>query len=119
MYLHHVVGQPGPLPESRDVVVPRGSVAQVASALRRAGVIDNPLVFQAVVWTSAEPGQLHAAELSFPAHASLRQVVIEVGPEHAGYDVDELADRVVRLAGAWATACIQSRSDLGELGSEI
>jgi hypothetical protein len=51
--------------------------------------------------------------------ASLRQVVIEVGPEHAGYDVDELSDRVVRLAGAWATACIQSRSDLGELGSEI
>jgi len=51
--------------------------------------------------------------------ASLRQVVIEVTPEYAGYDVDELSDRVLRLADAWATACIQSRSDLGELGAEL
>ena len=45
--------------------------------------------------------------------------MIEVRPDYAGYDVDELSDRVVQLAGAWATACIQSRSDLGELGSEL
>ena len=50
---------------------------------------------------------------------SLRQVVIEVAPEHAGYDVDELAGRVLRIANGWATACIHSRSDLGELGSEL
>jgi UPF0755 protein len=75
VYLRHLVAQPGPLAESRDVVVPRGSVAQVAGALQQAGVIANPIVFQAAVWTSAERGQLHAAELSFPAHASLRQVL--------------------------------------------
>jgi hypothetical protein len=51
--------------------------------------------------------------------ASLRQVVIEVASEYTGDDVDELSDRVLRLAEAWATACIQSRSDLGELGSEL
>lgn len=51
--------------------------------------------------------------------ASLRQVVIEIGPEQAGYDVDELCDRVLRIADGWATTCIQSRSDLGELGSEL
>jgi len=51
--------------------------------------------------------------------ASLRQVVIEIAPEYTGFDVDELCDRVLRIADSWATACIQSRSDLGELGSEL
>jgi UPF0755 protein len=75
VYLWHALDQPGPLPASRDVVVPRGSVAQVADALQQASVIKSPIVFQVAVWTSAEPGQLHAAELSFPAHASLREVL--------------------------------------------
>jgi UPF0755 protein len=75
MYMRHALDQPGPLPESRDIVVPRGSVAQVAGALQQAGVITSPLLFQAAVWTSTEPGQLHAAELGFPAHASLRAVL--------------------------------------------
>ncbi|HET8527522.1 MAG TPA: hypothetical protein VFL60_01330 [Gaiellaceae bacterium] len=51
--------------------------------------------------------------------ASLRQVVIEVAPEYAGLDVDELSDRVLELANDWATACIHARADLGELGSEL
>ena len=51
--------------------------------------------------------------------ASLRQVVIEIGPEYTGFDADELCDRVLRIADSWATASIQARSDLGELGSEL
>jgi hypothetical protein len=46
--------------------------------------------------------------------ASLRQVVIEIDQ-----DDDGLADRVLQIAARWATDAIQSRSDLGELGSEI
>jgi hypothetical protein len=46
---------------------------------------------------------------------SVRQVVIEV----RGYDSPGLRDRLTKLAETWATACIQSRDDLGELGSEL
>ena len=51
--------------------------------------------------------------------ASLRQVVIKVAHEYAGDDVDATCDRVVERAERWASACIHSRADLGELGSEI
>lgn len=46
--------------------------------------------------------------------ASLRQVVIEI-PE----ETDGLEARVLGLTEGWARAAIQSRSDLGELGSEL
>ena len=46
--------------------------------------------------------------------ASLRQVVIEL-PETA----DGLEDRVLEIAEQWARTAIRSRSDLGELGSEL
>jgi hypothetical protein len=46
--------------------------------------------------------------------ASLRQVVIEI-PEEA----DGLEDRVLEIAQSWARNAIRSRSDLGELGSEL
>ncbi|HEY3543272.1 MAG TPA: hypothetical protein VGK79_12095 [Gaiellaceae bacterium] len=45
---------------------------------------------------------------------SLRQVVIEIPKTHDG-----LEERVLEIASDWATECIQSRSDLGELGSEL
>jgi hypothetical protein len=50
---------------------------------------------------------------------SLRQVVIEVSREDAHIDTAEQCDRLVALAEMWATACIHTRSDLGELGSEL
>lgn len=46
--------------------------------------------------------------------ASLRQVVIEI-PE----DAPGLEERVLELAERWATDAIHTRSDLGELGSEL
>jgi hypothetical protein len=50
---------------------------------------------------------------------ALRQIVIEVSREYAGADPSALCSRMVALAETWATACIQTRSELGELGSEI
>jgi alkanesulfonate monooxygenase SsuD/methylene tetrahydromethanopterin reductase-like flavin-dependent oxidoreductase (luciferase family) len=46
---------------------------------------------------------------------AVRQVVIEVERDDAGGDPDGLAERVVAIAETWAAACIEARSDLGEL----
>ena len=70
-----VLLQPGPLPDARAVVVPRGSVSQLATALMINGVIREPLMFRAAVWMTRGDGTLHAAEFAFPAHVSVRQVL--------------------------------------------
>jgi UPF0755 protein len=67
--------RPGPLPVARAVIVPRGTPAQLAEALLAAGVIDNPAAFRLATLASKGDGPLHAAELAFPAHASLRAVL--------------------------------------------
>jgi hypothetical protein len=46
--------------------------------------------------------------------ATVRQTVIEI--EDEGLLDDELCDRVVASAEAWAADCVRSRSELGELG---
>ena len=66
---------PGPLPASVAVVVPRGGSAAVAGALAAQGVVRDRLLFRAAVLGTWGRGRLHAAELEFPAHASLRQVL--------------------------------------------
>jgi hypothetical protein len=53
-------------------------------------------------------------EFGEASEASVRQVVIEAGTADS-----ERCKRIVRLAEAWAADCIHSRSELGELGSEI
>jgi hypothetical protein len=50
---------------------------------------------------------------------ALRQVVIEVDAENAGSDAASLSERIVAKANEWAAACIASRSDLGELGTDF
>ena len=71
----HVFTIPGPLPAARNVVVPRGGVLQVAQTLREENVIAAPLAFRIAVLATVREGPLHAAELAFPAHASLREVL--------------------------------------------
>jgi UPF0755 protein len=66
---------PGPLPEARSIVVPRGGAAQVARVLAADSLITQPLIFRAAVWLTGREGPLHAAEFAFPAHASVRQVL--------------------------------------------
>lgn len=66
---------PGPLPEARAVVVPRGGLAPVAEALAAEGVVATPLELRLAALATRDQGALHAGELEFPAHASLRDVL--------------------------------------------
>jgi UPF0755 protein len=75
LYARHALNAPGPLPQARAVVVPHGTSLQVAEALRDAQVIDTDLPFRLAVFATRNDGALHAAELEFPAHASLRGVL--------------------------------------------
>ena len=67
--------RPGPLPQATDVVVPRGSYAGVAAALREAKVVESAWVLQAFEAATRWQGPVHAAELSFPAGASIERVL--------------------------------------------
>lgn len=66
----------GPLDRPLAVVVPHGDTATVGEALRAAGVIDSDRLFRVAAWLTRKRGALHAAELAFPAHASLRDVLV-------------------------------------------
>jgi UPF0755 protein len=56
------------------VVIPRGSNAQVAEALKAAGVIESGFAFRIAAALTVMQGRLHAGELSFPERSSLRDV---------------------------------------------
>ena len=53
-------------------------------------------------------------EFGDESEAAVRQIVIAIPDERAG-----LEETVLAIAQRWATDCIHTRSDLGELGSEI
>jgi hypothetical protein len=53
-------------------------------------------------------------EFGGEVEAAVRQIVIEIPTDRDGLEL-----RVLEIADRWATECIQSRSDLGELGSEL
>jgi len=58
-------------------------------------------------------------EFGDAVETSLRQIVIEVDGEFVGDDFDELCDTLVERAETWASQCIRSRPELGELGSDL
>jgi len=66
---------PGPLPQARAVIVPRGGLDQVSDALLQAGVIASAWPLQAAATLTRTQGALKAGELEFPAAASLHQVL--------------------------------------------
>jgi UPF0755 protein len=72
--VNQVYHGPGPLSEARDVVVPRGGLTDVATALQKSGVIWHAWSFEAAALLSGN-GTLHAAEFHFPAFASLQTVL--------------------------------------------
>jgi len=72
---HHTLQDPGPLPETRAIVVPHSGTSQLAEALASDGVVAQPLLFRAAVWLTRGDGTLRAAEFTFPAHASVHQVL--------------------------------------------
>jgi UPF0755 protein len=65
----------GPLPATTAIVVPHADTAALAGLLEQRQVIDEPLIFRAAVFLTSKDGPLHAGEFSFPAHASLEQVL--------------------------------------------
>jgi UPF0755 protein len=73
--LRHRLDRAGPLDRPVAVVVPHGDTEAVGEALRAAGVIDSDRLFRVAAWLTRGGGKLHAAELAFPAHASLREVL--------------------------------------------
>ena len=81
-WFYRQLDAPGPLAATTDVVVPRGGLADVAQELQQHGVIDRPLVFRAFALATTSDGPLHAAELAFPAGASLRQVLAVLRTAH-------------------------------------
>lgn len=74
-YARHLYRAPGPLAEARDVVVPPGTIRSVGVVLQRQGVVGEALAFRVAAELTARQGPLHAAELAFPAHASLAVVL--------------------------------------------
>jgi UPF0755 protein len=71
----HLLDDPGPLTETRAVVVPHGNLSEVADALGEAGVIDaEHWRFRLAGYLTHKAGEVHAGEFAFPAHASLRAV---------------------------------------------
>jgi UPF0755 protein len=66
---------PGPLAETKAVVVPHGGTAAAAAALKSAGVIQNEIAFEALSWLTFFDGSLRAAEFSFPPKATIAEVL--------------------------------------------
>ena len=66
---------PGPLPEARTIVIPRGGIEGIAAALERQGVIADTRGFAIAAWLTRGQGALRSAEYTFPVHASLADVL--------------------------------------------
>jgi UPF0755 protein len=67
---------PGPLAGAKAVVVPRGNLAFLGEALQRDGVINSRWMFRVAAALTFWQGRIHAAELMFPGHASLAEVLV-------------------------------------------
>jgi len=67
--------KPGPLPQTKAVVVPHGGTAAAAAALKSSGVIENVNAFEALSWLTFFDGSIRAAEFSFPPKASIADVL--------------------------------------------
>lgn len=70
---------PGPLSSPIALNIPHGGYASTIAALRQGqalsfGVMDD-YIFRTAIALTRHEGQLHAAELMFPAHASMRDVL--------------------------------------------
>lgn len=70
-----MMDRPGPLARPTDIVVPHGSATEVGVVLQARHVIRSLLAFRVAATVTRRQGPLHAAELAFPAHASLREVL--------------------------------------------
>ncbi len=74
-WLRRAANAPGPLPTPSDLVIPREGVAPLSRDLAALHLVKDPLVFRMAALLSHGDGNLHAAEFSFPAQASVAQVL--------------------------------------------
>lgn len=78
-YIKKIYTEPGPLMQETSVLVPHGSHERLIHTLQNTGVIKTGSVYTYLtslfIFLTHKEGQLHAAELSFPAHASLKNVL--------------------------------------------
>lgn len=73
---YRTVLAPGPLQESRTIVVPRGSgLREIARRLEANGVIEHPRLFAVFAWLEGAQTDLRAGEYAFDAGASMRDVL--------------------------------------------
>jgi UPF0755 protein len=71
----HFYAGPGPLTETRTLVIAKGSgVQRVAELLTERGVIDNAYIFMAGAYTEGTAMRLRAGEFAFTARMSARDV---------------------------------------------
>ena len=66
---------PGPLSSQRTIVLPRGSVADIARILVREGVVSSARAFRVAASLTVLEGPLHSGEFPFPAGASIETVL--------------------------------------------
>ncbi len=74
--LEREVTRPGPLPADKAIVIPRASgVSEIAELLRREGVIERQILFEAYALLSRRRGPLRAGEYLFKANASVEAAI--------------------------------------------
>ncbi|MBO1359571.1 endolytic transglycosylase MltG [Acetobacter sacchari] len=70
---------PGPLPAQAAIVIPHGGYSSTIRALQGQGVLPagwfDTQLFRLAIAVTRHDGQLHAAELEFPAAASMKQIL--------------------------------------------
>lgn len=69
---------PGPLALDSTLIVPHGSLAELGEALQKSGLVASAEEFRIAAGVTGYlgAGPLRASEFAFPAHASLRQVLV-------------------------------------------
>jgi UPF0755 protein len=100
---------PGPAADRKTILVPHGGVAAVAAALRDGGEIDSVSYFQAAAALTAPEGLIHAGELEFPAHASVRDVLNVL---RSGHPVRHRVTLAEGLTAAQISQMLARTSDL-------
>jgi len=109
-----VFNAPGPLGAAADIVIPRGGLDKVGVVLKGAGAIGSVAAFEAAAGLTAWQGKLHAAELEFPEHASLAQVLLTL---RAGHPVQHKVTFAEGLTAAQIALVLAGADGLtGEIG---
>lgn len=71
----HRLGEPGPLPAEKVVIIPRAEFLDISAQLEREGVIDNTTLFNIAVLAGGNRGKLKEGEYIFKQNVSLREVI--------------------------------------------